>query len=484
MALTRRSFVKGAAAAIPFSVWFEKYAMAQATRVRYDATSVQGKAMLKIYAGAVKKMRTPPAFVEGNPRSWTFQWYTHQVKGSTTKAAELARIYPTPSAWKNLAIEMWNTCQSHLGQPENYFLPWHRMYILYFESIIRTVSGDASFTLPYWNYSVPKTNPAHGVVPPEFRMPNDATFAPLYVNKRNAGANNGSPIDQGQPDDPLSLVSLKQCSYGPSGSQQGFCATIDFGLHGNVHVMTGNGQNMGSVPWAAFDPIFYTHHCNIDRLWASWNAAGRKNPNDATFLNKTFVFADGNGNRVVATIKNFLDIAPLGYRYDHLEPVPACPTLIPAAAASRKLVTRATPIALGAGPVKAMMTAPPSPTATVPLGERIAKLAAGRVLLLVLNNIQTNVQPGVIYHLWLQLPASAGNAETDHYIGAINFFGREHAHEGSNADKFYSFDITDLAKKLKAKGEIADKAELTIAPAGTPAADAKPVIGDVSLVEQ
>src|SRR5213079_2913929 len=118
-------------------------------------------------------------------------------------------------------------------------------------------------------------------------------------------------------------------------------------------------------------------------------------------------------------------------------------------------------------------------TATVPLGDRIAKLAPGRVLLLVLNNLQTNVQPGVIYHLWLQLPATASSGSTEHYVGNINFFESEHQHEGSTADKFLSFDITDLAKKLKAKGEIADKAELTIAPAGTPAADAKPVIGDV-----
>jgi len=241
---------------------------------------------------------------------------------------------------------------------------------------------------------------------------------------------------------------------------------------------------MGQVPWAAFDPIFYLHHCNIDRIWASWNAGGRKNPTDTTFLNKTFVFADGNGNRVVGTIKNFLDIAPLGYKYDHLEPVPTCPPVSAAAAAPRKLVTGTGPIALGAGTTKAMMTAPPSPQATVPLGERIAKLAPGRTLLLVLSNLKTNVQPEVLYHLYLQLPANAGHAETDYYVGNLNFFEAEHQHEGSTADKFLSFDITELAKKLKAKGQISDKAELTIAPAGKPAAEAKPVIGDVSLVEQ
>ena len=81
-------------------------------------------------------------------------------------------------------------------------------------------------------------------------------------------------------------------------------------------------------------------------------------------------------------------------------------------------------------------------------------------------------------------PATAANGSQAHYIGSINFFEHEHTHEGSMADKWLSFDITDLAKRLKAKGEISDKAELTIASAGKPAAEAKPVIGDVSLVEQ
>ena len=484
---TRRTFV-GGAAAIPFALWLERQGWAQTPRIRYDATSTQGKAMLRIYATAVRRMRTPPAFTEGNPRSWTFQWYTHMVRGNTTKAAELARIYPAPSPWRTLANEMWNTCQSHLGQPENYFLPWHRMFVFYFESIIRAVSGNNTFTLPYWNYSIPRPDPRHGVIPPEFRQPTDPVFSSLYVNRRNPGVNTGTPIDQGQPDDPLSTVALRQCTYGPSSSQQGFCATLDFGLHGNVHVLTGNGLNMGSVPWAAYDPIFWLHHSNIDRLWASWNAAGRRNPSDSTFLNKTFVFADGNGNRVVARISNFLDIAALNYRYERLEPVTnVCPAATTTAAAPRKLVTRSTPVQLGAGPVKTTLAAPPSPQATVPLGQRIENLPEGRRLYIVIKDLKVNVQPEVIYHLYLELPAqTAGAAATEYYIGNINFFSRGgHTHEGgTTADKFYSFDITDLAKRLKAKGKLAAQAELTIAPAGTPAAAAEPVIGEVSIVEE
>ena len=43
------------------------------------------------------------------------------------------------------------------------------------------------------------------------------------------------------------------------------------GVHGSVHVRTGG--DMGGVPTAAYDPIFYLHHANIDRLWADWQTA-------------------------------------------------------------------------------------------------------------------------------------------------------------------------------------------------------------------
>ena len=44
-------------------------------------------------------------------------------------------------------------------------------------------------------------------------------------------------------------------------------------VHGRYHVLIG-GQNghMSSVPVAAFDPIFWLHHCQIDRWFAIWQA--------------------------------------------------------------------------------------------------------------------------------------------------------------------------------------------------------------------
>jgi tyrosinase len=483
MPFSRRTFVRGAAA-IPFAVWLEQQAWAQTVFVRYDATSANGQAMLKIYAGAVKKMMDTAQIKEGNPHSWVFQWYTHFVRGDRSKTSELARIYPnlTPpnNVWKALATEVWDTCQSHMGQDPNYFLPWHRMVVFYFEEIIRNVSGVPTFTLPYWNYTV--NGPLHGVVPAEFRKPGDATFGSLYKKDRNPNANNGVSISKGFNPDPINLDSFKQCNYKRDGVIPGFCRDIDSNLHGQVHVKTGTPTNMGDVPYAAGDPVFWLHHCQIDRLWASWNAAGHKNPSDNAFLIKSFTFADGKGNKVTAKIGDVLDVAQLKYRYDSLETVPKCTEGVPTAAAiaPRRLVEKKSPIPLGPGPVREKLQAPPSTTASVPLGDRIAKLAPNKKLFLVVSSLEAKAQPGVTYNLYLELPAGTA-PEPSHFVGSINFFD---AAMGMTSDKFFSFDITDLAKRLKAQGKLATGAELMIAPEGAPSAAAKPVIGDVSIVEQ
>ncbi|KAF4222006.1 hypothetical protein CNMCM5878_007558 [Aspergillus fumigatiaffinis] len=45
-------------------------------------------------------------------------------------------------------------------------------------------------------------------------------------------------------------------------------------IHNNIHLWTGGSNgvegHMANVPVAAFDPIFWLHHCNVDRLFAIW----------------------------------------------------------------------------------------------------------------------------------------------------------------------------------------------------------------------
>jgi hypothetical protein len=294
---------------IPFPEWLSRYgaAVAGPPLTRYGVSTSQGAAMLASYRSAVATMMGRG---EGNPCSWLFQWYTHQIRADRTKSTEIASL---PAPQRPLATDMWNTCQAHNGRPVRFFLPWHRMYVYFLERIVRAASGNPSFTLPYWDY----LSTSQRALPGPFW---NSTVSPLYRPDRNTGSNAGSPIDQGQPVGTINQDCMSETDYLPTAGKLGFCSAINGSPHGIVHSLIGNSIGMGNVPWAANDPIFWLHHCNIDRMWASWNAWGRTNPSDASWLNQQFVFADENCNRVLVTVSDFASIANLGYRYDRLIP--------------------------------------------------------------------------------------------------------------------------------------------------------------------
>ena len=495
--LSRRHLVAGGLAGAGASVFpgFIKEANA-ATATRYNLASPNGQAMLKKYAQAVKLMMALPP---SDPRSWTFQWYTHAVPTNTTKAAALTQIFgPNPSANKSLATAMWNTCQAHFNAAdEPYFLPWHRMYVCYFEEIIRALLKDAKFSLPYWNYSVPAGYP----LPKEFRMQNDPLWGPLFRPNRNPTSNAGQPIFNagGSASDLNPASALAQANYLPTGVVPGFNQALDQGVHGAVHVFIGNGQGMGSVPWAANDPIFWMHHCNIDRIWVSWNASGHVNPTTPAWLNKVFVFAGPDGKEVKAIVKDNTNTKKCDYKFDQLISSPmhvaAANTL--AAAANTPPVTvaksQAGPVALGAEPVRVSLqaAAPPAagaPQGAAPLSARLSALPENRRLYLVINNIMAEAPPETLYRVYLDLPEGPPPSDpvNSNYVGSFNFFdavphGDDHA---AHASKPISFDITNVAANLDARGLLKTDHTVTILPAREPAKDAKPVVGDISVVEQ
>ncbi|KAF8523809.1 hypothetical protein JB92DRAFT_1518313 [Gautieria morchelliformis] len=41
-------------------------------------------------------------------------------------------------------------------------------------------------------------------------------------------------------------------------------------IHNQIHGLTGRNGHMGVVDYAAFDPVFWMHHANVDRLFAMW----------------------------------------------------------------------------------------------------------------------------------------------------------------------------------------------------------------------
>lgn len=494
--ITRRRFVQGVAA-LPLIAGAPWSAMAGDPMIRYDIASEQGQQMLALYADAVARMKT---LGPDDPMSWTWQWYTHFVSGATTKANEIARIFG--SAGNTLASETWNTCQSHSGQNKNYFLPWHRMFIYYFERIIRQVCGDTAFTLPYWDYT--SSDPAkRGVLPAQFLMPSDPVFGSLYRPDRSTLANSGQPIQTYQVGDPMDIsAAMANPSYSTVGTVTGFCASIDNSIHGRIHVLTGTSKDMGAVPYAGQDPLFFVHHASIDRMWASWNRNGNTNPNGATWANKKFVFADAGGVRASQALKSVFNEMDLGYTYDNfITPPPTAPAM---ASAMRAMVgnqaagtARPQRIAFSPSPAElggAVMHVVLRPIATAPK-DRVLGLSASqgtKRTYLVLKDLQTWVQPEVLYHIYLTPPNAHARLDEDNYVGNINFFDAEFHDHGMGlmgdviGSNLYSFDVTDLLAAIGRSENAAARQSLFVSfvPGGIPRPGGKPIVSTIELVQQ
>jgi tyrosinase len=482
---SRRQFLAGSAA-LPFGLWMQQrlsasgqYGKSSTSIVtRYEARTPEGKAMLRKYATAVQLMKKTNV---QSPTSWDFQWYTHGTP--TQKMALINATYPggKPVDWCKLAINMWSTCQPHYAPSvEDYFSPWHRMYVYYFEDIVRSFSGDANFALPYWDYT------KNAVLPDEFRMPNDPVFGSLYNAKRGTGINAGNPINSTAKFTDQMNQALCQPGYSPGANGDGYNQTMDWNLHGNVHDSVG-GQ-MSNISEAANDPIFWMHHSNVDRLWASWNNNGGQNPGSSSWLSQTFTFADRNGHAVTAAFKDFLDLNALGYKFDQLVSTPSgCRsreehTALTAALASPQAATDRTAraVTLGSTPVRVAL----QPTAVAGAAPMAERAKAGGNMYLVLRNMQSDAPAGTTYDVFLNLPSNVPPAKGEDYnIGMINFFdlvghGEHKAVEG----KYYRFDITKVVQMLSAKGGLKEGLEVAIAPTRQPDAKAKPVIGEISVI--
>jgi hypothetical protein len=147
------------------------------------------------------------------------------------------------------------------------FFTWHRAYAKAFEDALRNVG--CQLMLPFWDWS---SGPSTGV-PAACR---DATYVnrsgatvpnPLYSGPNASGGQTArrSDINTTTYDD---LAATAQAALTAS-TFDSFQDQIN-GVHGGVHVRTGG--DMSSVPTAAYDPIFFLHHANCDRLWAKWQA--------------------------------------------------------------------------------------------------------------------------------------------------------------------------------------------------------------------
>jgi tyrosinase len=392
--------------------------------------------VLVSYRKAIKAMKALPT---SNPLSWAYQAAIH---GTT-----LAGTHPA-----------WNTCE----HGTHFFWCWHRMYLYWFERIIRKMSGDPGWALPFWDYH----DPSQRTLPPPFRVSGSELF--VAAPNRPSAWNSGSASFPASHVDPS--AGLASLDY--------FIAQgdIESNPHNNVHVDIGGW--MGDISEAAQDPVFFVHHSNIDRYWNLWLAqgAGRHDPlTDATWKGHTSLFFDENGKEVKMNCCDVLRCAEqLNYTYEK-EPPEVKEYCLKFIFPWWLLVVQVLiqwpgpPVELGEREITV-------PIEIAKIRERIPALLQSKneSLVIELDNVVADRAPGVVWEVYLGAPPNTAlNAESPHFLGTVSLFSRgvrSHAH-GEFQPQHFTFSANKaLAAAMRTNQE---KLPLVFVPTG-PLIDGKP----------
>jgi tyrosinase len=218
-----------------------------------------------------------------------------------------------------------------------FFLPWHRAYLVSFERICRQVLNDPNFALPYWDWTQQRQ------MPPVFTSPtlgNGRRNALFDGTRRMRPAATFPASDVGPQVISRIMAETIFENFGstrPNGQNstdtrrwlraQGRATSLEFGPHNMVHSRIDGDMGQMISPR---DPIFWLHHCNIDRLWAQWNALGRRNTTNRLWTAFQFdgIFQTPQGQGLTAWnvgVTDVLDHRAFGYTYSDLPDVIARP---------------------------------------------------------------------------------------------------------------------------------------------------------------
>jgi hypothetical protein len=373
-----------------------------------------------------------------------------------------------------LAQEVWATCPHSTATTQAlHFLSWHRMYLFFFERVLREASGDSTFALPYWDYTNNKTSAdptdRPWAVPSVFGQQTlDTTGGPLpnplFERRRTRGFAASVQLD-------VNNVITNVDSTLALDDFFDFQLTLERTIHGHIHCTVGNGclaPYIGIVPFAGNDILFWLHHANIDRLWECWTTyhGQKSNPiSDETWMKAPFTFVDEKGARAEMKVAELFD--PKGridFRYANVSQCfriePKVKPLVVAGGGNRLLAEARTSSVDLASAERVVVSTTNQEVALQRRTDQAsddARISATRPnslrpskVKLRLENVEFKKDPGVSIAVHLVDSKSKQRA----FVGVISFFGAfdhdaAHAHDAPKSLNRITFDVTSQFQTLQ-----------------------------------
>ncbi|MBV9999514.1 MAG: tyrosinase family protein [Verrucomicrobia bacterium] len=548
MEVTRRNFIKITASGLVLFGRTSPLAVAEAAststlthpRMKLEDFVKDQNRVKSLQRGVqVMKSRKP-----SDPRSWFFQAAVHGVEPDAVADAQKQ----DPDVAKVDQKRFWNQCPHfpELKLASANFLIWHRAYVYYFERILRDAAQDPGLSLPYWDYTDKKQRgfPAlYGA--PENDPATGQPTNPLYDARReNAFTQGLLELSDAAVSTDFAFQAEKFFGVTADGGFAGAANDLEPGAqgriettpHNNVHFAiggfiatdpagnSGTGGLMSQVTTAAGDPIFWAHHCNIDRLWSVWDCLPHRQwgsaPPAAWFTEKPWWFYDRDATPQNLERGFYMQAENLHIHFDTDKStchplsanLPGRVRRVAAAAGSDEAVAAAavaTPERVDLGAINQPVELSSSlPTVKeVPLtgrnvfGARAVKEALldvpsgkERHLLLELSGIDYQTVPAAAYQVYVNLPEGATpTPDSSNYVGSLALFGIKHAGAHHSGGHSQSFDVTGIVKDQSTDGKslkvtivpvplLVPRAGATAAAAAVPIRDAHVTVDRLQVI--
>jgi Common central domain of tyrosinase len=198
----------------------------------------------------------------------------------------------------------------HGGNGSYSFLSWHRYFLFQFEKDLQALVPGVM--LPYWDWTNPASIMTDTFLGPNGTVASEVRTGYFAANAPGTPGNLGTPVPLWWPGSltgwilPASFgdgAGALRRGLGPVGdlptandlrqtlaktTYPSFQNALESGsglpsfpgqqMHNGLHGWLGGAFGQMSDPsYSPFDPIFYLHHCNIDRLWTMWQMDGHAN---------------------------------------------------------------------------------------------------------------------------------------------------------------------------------------------------------------
>jgi hypothetical protein len=444
-------------------------ALQNTQQVRHVRKSLYSPKAEKDMADLKKALGIMRAMDCDSSNSWYYQGAIHWVP-DTIPVNPFCASYHYPKDLKSA----WDNCTHTKSKKEViHFLVWHRLYIYHFEKIVRKLSGDPNFSLPYWGYTDTVNAQLSRTMPAIYRD----TKSSLYEKARLDSLNNGAPLHG----EILEFIDLKNLFE--NTTYAGFNKNMNAAPHGAMHDYIGYGNSeagkgmfnpikqkfdkggglMQDVRTAAYDPIFWVHHANIDRVWQKWTNTNNGQEVTLAELKSVpwpYIFFDENGKKVEYTMEEIMKILyTMDYDYDDT-PVQGKPANVLKAAplqlqAKNALASQAPNVVVSKGITNFTVANNAAKT-------NLLKSSANQKVFMNVTVSYAKAPKGG-YEVFLNLPKGAvANSKSDYFSGFMTFFGADH-HSGMEDMKMdgmpakmqetFTFEISKEFNLSKAGGQ-------------------------------